>query len=100
VQGLFALGAVCTHDLAAFCQHETSLNKGEGRFIPAGPYIFDFQNDLYLSAPGLLVLCSDGAVILYFPTDYNLRSRVSREGVEYFTVVGSLIIRTIPTVLF
>lgn len=26
----------------------------------------------------MLILCSDGAVILYFPMDYNLRSHVTR----------------------
>lgn len=59
--------------------------------------VFDFLGDLYLSAPGLpLVLCSDEAVILYFPTDYNPRERdrdASLEGEQCFTAVGSLITR-------
>lgn len=98
---MFALGAVCTHDLAAFRRYEP-LSGGwdRGREGPLHPArasprrrsaVFDFQSDLYLSAPGLpLVLCSGGAVILYFPTDYNPRER---ERERYFTAVGSLITR-------
>lgn len=106
MHGLFALGAVCTHDLAAFHRHEASLLSlsfsGVDCFIPAGTFIariFDFQDDLYLSAPGLLVLCSGGAVILYFLTDYNLQSRITLEGVEYFTAVGPLIDLIFPDYL-